>query len=97
MATRERLPPRSRCSAQFWRLIWPLGLLYVVLLDSSRVFIGVHIPFDVVAGTILGWAIARIAFVAHEVYLAPWLDRQGMGTAGHAVARVVGPTNGREK
>lgn len=76
---------------------WPLGLLYVALLDFSRVFIGVHFPFDVVAGTILGWAIARFALLAYEVYVARWLDRRrGMGTAGHAVARVVGTTNGRE-
>jgi membrane-associated phospholipid phosphatase len=60
----------------FWRRARPLGLLYVALLGFSRVYIGVHFPLDVVCGTLLGWAIARIAFFAYDVYVAPLLGRR---------------------
>jgi membrane-associated phospholipid phosphatase len=72
----------------FWRRVWPLGLLYVGLLDFSRLYIGVHFPFDVLAGTLLGIAIGWIAFVTYDVYVAPLVaqwrwrrHRSGLDTA----------------
>jgi undecaprenyl-diphosphatase len=39
------------------RLRWPLFLL-AALISFSRVYVGVHYPFDVLAGALLGVAIA---------------------------------------
>jgi undecaprenyl-diphosphatase len=39
------------------RLAWPLYAL-AVLISFSRVYVGVHYPFDVLAGAVLGVAIA---------------------------------------
>jgi undecaprenyl-diphosphatase len=39
------------------RLTWPLFLL-AALISFSRVYVGVHYPFDVLAGAVLGVAIA---------------------------------------
>lgn len=61
----------------FWPQVWPLAIAYLALLDFSRLYIGVHFPFDVLAGTILGWAIARIAFYAYDIYVAPLVGGTG--------------------
>lgn len=58
----------------FWKRIWPVALIYLILLDFSRMYIGVHFPFDVLMGTVLGWGIAQIAILAYNVYLAPILQ-----------------------
>jgi undecaprenyl-diphosphatase len=76
----------------FWHRAWPLGVLYVALLDFSRMFIGVHFPFDVMAGTVLGWAIACIAFLAYGTYLAPLLTRYGHRRPGSASGGIPAPT-----
>lgn len=41
------------------RLRLPLGLL-ACLIAVSRVYVGVHWPFDVIAGSIVGWAIGKL-------------------------------------
>jgi membrane-associated phospholipid phosphatase len=62
--------------ATFWRRFLPFGLLYLLLLAFSRLYIGVHFPLDVTVGAILGWAIARISFLAYHVYAAPLIERR---------------------
>ncbi len=72
----------------FWRRFLPVGLLYLILLCLSRLYVGVHFPLDVLVGTILGWAIARIAFLSYDLYAAPLIgrlrDRSGRPASGTA-------------
>ena len=59
----------------FWRRFLPVGLLYLILLCLSRLYVGVHFPLDVLVGAILGWGIARIAFLSYDVYATPLMER----------------------
>lgn len=40
----------------------PLAILLAVLVGFARIFVGVHFPFDVLAGTALGTAVALLVF-----------------------------------
>ncbi len=44
----------------FWRksrIILPLGLLWAIIISYSQIYVGVHFPFDVAGGALLGTAI----------------------------------------
>lgn len=59
--------------------LWPASLLpalaYMALLAFSRLYIGVHLPSDVLTGAVLGWGIAQIALLCYRVYAAPLRGR----------------------
>jgi undecaprenyl-diphosphatase len=43
-----------------WRkLKWPLYIL-AFLIGLSRVYVGLHWPFDVIVGSIVGWVIGKV-------------------------------------
>jgi membrane-associated phospholipid phosphatase len=63
----------------FWPRFLPFGVAYLLLLCFSRLYIGVHFPLDVAVGAVLGWAIARIAFLSYDVYATRLLARLGWG------------------
>lgn len=54
-------------------LMWPhrRALLYGlgILVAVSRLYLGVHYPLDVVAGGLLGWAVARLATGGSPCYI----------------------------
>lgn len=71
----------SQGSATFWLFIagyyrrlwlWIFSLTIVFLVALSRIYLGVHFPVDVVAGVLIGIALAVVGlrwFVSHK----PWL------------------------
>jgi undecaprenyl-diphosphatase len=48
----------------------PAAILLAALVGFARIFVGVHFPFDVLAGTALGTGVAFVVFV-----FGRWVDR----------------------
>jgi membrane-associated phospholipid phosphatase len=73
---------------------WPAALVpavaYMALLAFSRLYLGVHFPSDVLLGAVLGLAIARIAFLAWDVYARAWWVRR-VARWGHLSLHASGP------
>lgn len=43
-----------------WRWLWPVGILWAGSISYSQVYVGVHYPVDVSAGTLLGASIGAL-------------------------------------
>ena len=56
-------------SLMYPRVRWPL-LVFAGLVALSRVFVGVHYPFDILAGAVLGATVGLAAAVAARRFLA---------------------------
>jgi undecaprenyl-diphosphatase len=59
----------------FYRKIAWIFFSLAALVAFSRVYVGVHYPFDVLAGAILGMAISAILLLIYWVYLS-WQGKQ---------------------
>ena len=48
--------------------LWPLIFSY------SRIYVGVHYPFDILIGTVVGIALARLQYNMYNRFIAPYSD-----------------------
>ncbi len=48
--------------------LWPLIFSY------SRIYVGVHYPFDILIGTVIGIALARLQYNLYMRFIAPYSD-----------------------
>jgi len=59
------------------RWIWGIGLILIVLIGLSRIYLGVHFLSDVLGGWIIGALLAWI-FYRVEITLRPWMERRSL-------------------
>ena len=58
--------------------MWVLGLVLIVLVPLSRLYLGVHFPTDLLGGYVLGVPLL-VAFVRFEPVVEEWLKRRRLG------------------
>lgn len=68
------------------RLLWPL-LGIAVLVSYSRIYLGVHYPFDAIGGWILGGGLAAAALWVYHRWAQPFMNR-------FRIFRATGPDTG---
>ncbi len=56
------------------RWLWPLVAVSVVV-SYSRIYLGVHYPFDTLAGWIIGGGLAGVAVRVYHLWAEPFLNR----------------------
>lgn len=56
------------------RLLWPL-LGITLLISYSRIYLGVHYPFDAIGGWILGGGLAGLALWVYHRWAQPYMNR----------------------
>ena len=56
-----------------WKWILPLALLWAALIGFAQIYVGVHYPFDITVGAILG---AIIGYLVATIFLAAQTNRQ---------------------
>ncbi len=66
-----------------WRLpkVAPIAFVFAALVAYSRIYVGVHYPFDVIAGALLGLVIGRLLTTFGGTLDRKWRQR-AMATAG---------------
>jgi len=64
-------------SLSYRRRVW-LFLTIAAIISYSRIAVGVHYPFDVLAGTFVGVLCATAVFAAYR-YVASWFDKRRAG------------------
>jgi membrane-associated phospholipid phosphatase len=63
----------------YWRTpaAWIIGLVYILLISFSRLYLGVHYPIDILGGWILAWFMLALFILAKDP-LEKWLVRKGL-------------------
>ena len=61
-------------SLSYRRRVW-LYLTIAAIISYSRIAVGVHYPFDALAGALVGVLCATVVFAAHQ-YVGAWLDKR---------------------
>ena len=63
----------------YWRtrLAWVIGIIYILLISFSRLYLGVHYPIDVLGGWVLGLIMLAL-FVFLKEPLENWLIKRGL-------------------
>jgi len=61
-------------SLSYRRKVW-LYLTIAAIISYSRIAVGVHYPFDALAGALVGMLCATAVFTAHQ-YVGAWLDKR---------------------
>ena len=56
------------------RLLWPL-LATSVLVSYSRVYLGIHYPFDALGGWLIGGSLAALSLWAYYRLVQPFMNR----------------------
>jgi undecaprenyl-diphosphatase len=55
---------------------WPLPVLLAPMVGAARMYVGAHLPLDVVGGAALGWAVSR-SRARYDSPLAPCTANRG--------------------
>ena len=71
-------------TAKYRKIMW-LPITFAVLVSYSRVYVGVHYPFDVVAGNILGVGCGLLVLGGEKLIKHLWFKKRTINKDGNSV------------
>jgi membrane-associated phospholipid phosphatase len=62
----------------YWRTraAWIIGIIYILLLSFTRLYIGVHYPIDILGGWVIAWLMLAL-FIYCKDPIEQWLTEKG--------------------